>query len=85
MAANDNVLDCNTGALTFWEMLGSAIGVQADGKKYLRMHVVTPVAGSSAISCGSGINSPEELMSEMRNLFTLDSNGDVAIRVSQTP
>lgn len=84
MAANDNALTCATGELGFWELLGACIGVQADGKKYLRTHKVNPVAGSSGVSCGNNINSPSDLENELRNAFCLDANGDFAIRISQT-
>jgi hypothetical protein len=84
MAANDNAIDCNKSQLTFWELLSGCIGEEASGKKYLRTHKVNPVAGSSGIDCGSGINSEEELLNEFRNLFCLDANGDIAIRMSQT-
>lgn len=84
MAANDNAIDCNKSELSFVDMLAACIGVDAGGKKYFRTHKVNPVAGSKGISCGSGINSELELQNEMRNLFCLDTNGDVALRVSQT-
>lgn len=84
MAANDNALDCAKGSLTFHEMLAACIGVEASGKKYVRTHKVTAVAGSQGISCNSGINSEEELENELRNVFCLDANGDWAIRMSQT-
>jgi hypothetical protein len=84
MATNDNALTCAKKDVTFWEMLAGAIGVDAAGKKYIRTHKVTPVPGSSGISCTNGISTDEELLNEFRNFFTLDTNGDIAIRVSQT-
>lgn len=84
MATNDNALSCAKGSLTFYEMLAACIGEEADGKKYVRTHKVTAVAGSSGISCNSGINSEAELQNELRNIFCLDANGDWAIRLSQT-
>lgn len=84
MAANDSALDCTKSELTFSELLAGCIGKQANGNKYLRTHKVTPVAGSSGIDCNSGINSEEELENELRNIFCLDTNGDMALRISQT-
>jgi len=84
MAANDNALSCSKGSLTFYEMLAACIGVEASGKKYVRTHKVTAVAGSEGITCNSGINSEDELKNELRNIFCLDANGDWAIRLSQT-
>ncbi len=84
MATNDNGISCAKQDLSFWELLAGCIGKEASGKKYIRTHKVTPVSGSKGIDCNSGINSQEELENEMRNIFCLDANGDLAIRITQT-
>lgn len=84
MATNDNALTCAKKDVLFWELLAGAIGVDASGKKYIRTHKVSPVAGSSGISCTNGISTEEELLNEFRNFFCLDANDDIAIRISQT-
>lgn len=84
MATNDSAIDCAKSELTFWELLAAAVGKEASGKKYIRTHKVTAVAGSKGVSCGAGINSEAELQNELRNMFCLDANGDIAIRISQT-
>lgn len=81
MAANDNVNEC-AGGLTFLDLFAAAFGKDASNKKYLRLYKTTAVAGSKAFNCGGNA---ADLESELLNTFTLDSNGDIAIRVSITP
>lgn len=80
MAANDNVITCGAD-FTFEELLAGAIGEDASGKPTLRLHDSDSVSGSKFFPCGSAIDG-ENVNAALRNLFTLDSNGDIAIRVS---
>jgi hypothetical protein len=77
MAANDNVIGCATD-LTFMEMLSGAIGVDATGHPYIRLKTTTNVAGSKFFGCANGGDTNIE--AGLRGIFTLDSNGDWAIR-----
>jgi hypothetical protein len=82
MAANDNILKCST-SLSFIEAIGMCLGKMADGKVYLRTHKITPVAGSKAFSCSVGMDE-EAVRTMIMSCLCEDSNGDVAIRISQT-
>jgi hypothetical protein len=84
MSTNDNAVTCSTSAASIFELIAGCLGKESSGNVYLRTHKVTPVEGSNAIDCGSGINSDEELLVFLRNAICLDSNGDMAIRISQT-
>lgn len=79
MAANDNVLSCGND-LTFMELLSGAIGVDATGHPYIRLKTTTNVAGSKFFSCGNAGGDPENIQAGLRGIFTLDANGDWAIR-----
>lgn len=79
MAANDSKVACATD-LTFEELLASAIGKDASNKPYLRLYATTNVSGSKYFDCG-GIPADEaNIKAGIRDLFTLDANGDVALR-----
>lgn len=78
MAANDNVIGC-ANDLTFMELLSGAIGVDASGKPYIRLKTTTNVAGSKFFGCSVGAH-PDNVQAGLRGLFSLDSNGDWAIR-----
>jgi hypothetical protein len=78
MAANDNAISCGT-EFTLTELLASAIGKDATGKPYLRLYATNNVSGSKFFDCGQPVD-PTNVDSVLKNLFTLDSNGDVALR-----
>lgn len=80
MAANDNVIACGA-EFTFEELLAGAIGLDASGKPTLRVHDSDSVSGSKFFDCGAAID-PTNLNAALKNLFTLDGNGDIAIRIS---
>lgn len=77
MAANDNVIGCATD-LTFMELLSGAIGVDATGHPYVRLKTTTNVVGSKFFRCANSDETSVE--AGLRGLFTLDANGDWAIR-----
>jgi hypothetical protein len=83
MAAGDNVVSCSNPDATFLELLFSAIGKDASGNKYLRLKTTTAVAGSKAFTCGEPLGE-EQMKNELRSLFVIDTNGDVALRVTTT-
>lgn len=78
MAANDNVVSCTNSEITFWELLSGAIGVDAQGKQYVRLYATTNVAGSKAFDCTNQVGGMGP--GDFRGIFTLDANGDWAIR-----
>lgn len=78
MAANDTVISCASD-LTFMELLSRAVGEDASGKPYLRLYAATNVSGSKHFTCGDG-GDPTNIEAGLRGLFTLDANGDVALR-----
>jgi len=78
MAENDNVIGCASD-LTFLEMLSGAIGEDASGKPYIRLKTTTNVAGSKYFGCGDG-GDPTTIEAGLKAIFTLDANGDWAIR-----
>ena len=80
MAANDNVIECGTD-FTFEELLAAALGKDSSGKTTLRLHDSDSVSGSKVFACGSD-GTAENLKAALKGLFALDSNGDIAIRVS---
>jgi hypothetical protein len=80
MAANDNVIACGAD-FSFEELLAAAIGKDASGKPTLRLHDSNSVSGSKFFDCATGI-SKQGIEAGLKGLFTLDSQGDVAIRVS---
>lgn len=80
MAANDNVISCGAD-FTFEELLAGAIGLDSSGKSTLRLHDSDSVSGSKLFGCGSD-GTEENLDAGLKSLFTLDANGDIAIRVS---
>lgn len=82
MAANDNALTCSNKDLTLEELFAAAIGKDASGKPYLRYYDTTNVAGSKFIACGFPVDA-QNLTDVFRNLFTLDANGDIALRVAK--
>lgn len=78
MAANDNVVGCGK-TFTLKELLIGAIGQDASGKSTLRLHSSASVDDSAIKTCANKeVQEEEALMS----LFTLDTNGDIAVRVS---
>lgn len=80
MAANDNVVTCANSQETFLELLARATGVDATGKKYLRLYATTNVAGSKGFACGGLPTDEESIANGFRTLFAFDANGDVALR-----
>lgn len=80
MAANDNVIGCGAD-YTFKELLAAAIGKDASGKSTLRLYDSNSVSGSKLFGCGSDMTE-ENLDAGLKSLFSLDANGDIAIRVS---
>lgn len=80
MAANDSAISCSTD-LTFEEMLAGCIGLDSSSKPTLRLYDSNSVAGSKFFSCGNPADK-DNLKNGLRSLFTLDANGDMAIRVS---
>jgi hypothetical protein len=62
-------------SVTFEEMLHSAIGVDAEGNPFLRMVNVTDT-GDDYITCGA------DKALNPAQLFALDSNDKIALRVS---
>lgn len=80
MAANDNVVSCGAD-FTFEELLAAAIGKDSSGKATLRLHDSNSVSGSKFFACGSD-GTDQQLDAGLKALFTLDSNGDIALRVS---
>lgn len=78
MAAQDPAIECGAD-FTLTELLASAIGVDASGRRYIRLITTTNVAGSKAFSCGQPVD-PLNIEAEIKNIFALDANGDVAIR-----
>ena len=79
MAANDNAIGCAID-VTFQELLSGAIGKDTSGKAYMRLYAATNVAGSKFFGCANG--GDENIEAGLRALFTLDSNGDWAIRTA---
>ncbi len=77
MAANDNVIGC-ANDVTFMELLSGAIGVDATGHPYIRLKTTTNVIGSKFFGCANG--GEENIEAGLRGLFSLDANGDWAIR-----
>ena len=80
MAANDNVIGCGND-YDFTKLLAAAIGKDSSGKYTLRLHDSNSVAGSKVFDCNNPY-SPQALEAATNGLFTLDANGDIAIRVS---
>jgi len=78
MAANDNAISCGTD-LTLLDLLGRAMGKDASGKPYLRLYAATNVSGSKWFGCGNPADETN-VEASIKALFTLDSNGDVALR-----
>lgn len=79
MAANDDKIACGTD-LTFMELLASAIGKDASNKPYLRLYATTNVSGSTFFGCDGVPADEANIEAVLKNLFTLDANGDVALR-----
>lgn len=79
MAANDNAVTCGK-ELGLLELFVSAIGTDASGKPTLRLYKSSDT-GVDFSTCSKNLNA-EEIA---RNLFTLDSNGKIAVRVSILP
>ncbi len=77
MAANDNVIGC-ANDVTFMELLSGAIGKDATGHAYVRLITTTNVSGSKFFACAN--SDSESAEAGLRGLFSLDSNGDWAIR-----
>lgn len=80
MAANDNVIECGT-AFTLEELLAGAIGKDSSDKPTLRLHDSNSVSGSKYFSCAVPVDKGT-VEDALKSLFTLDGNGDIAIRVS---
>lgn len=78
MAAQDPAIECGTD-FTLLELLASAMGEDASGRKYIRLITTTNVSGSKAFSCGIPVDK-DNVEAELKNLFALDANGDIAIR-----
>lgn len=83
MASGDNAVTCGNSTQTFLELLGRTMGVDANGKVYLRQLSTTNVPGSKAFGCGKPVGD-EEIENGMRGLFAFDANGDLAIRIAST-
>lgn len=77
MALNDSAITCPNSAVTFDELLLSAIGTDSSGKPTLRV-IDSNDTGTNFVTCDKGLTKEEVL----RQLFALDSNGKVAIRIS---
>lgn len=82
MAANDNVIKC-AADFTLEELLASAIGKDATGKPYIRLYETTDVSGSKFFPCAQPVDK-DNVDAVLRNLFTLNANGDIAIRIANT-
>lgn len=80
MAVNDNVIACGAD-YSFQELLVAAIGKDASGKSTLRLHDSNSVSGSKLFPCGTD-GTQSNLDAGLKSIFTLDTNGDFAIRVS---
>lgn len=78
MAANDNVVDCGK-VFTLKELLIGAIGQDSSGKSTLRLHSSNSVNDSTLLNCTNKMVTEDEAL---MSLFTLDTNGDIAVRVS---
>lgn len=79
MAANDNVQGCGSD-LTFMELLSGAIGKDSTGHAYVRLKTTTNVAASKFFGCANSDTASVE--AGLKALFTLDANGDWAIRTA---
>lgn len=82
MAANDNVVTCGS-TFTLKELLLAAIGKDASGKSTLRLYESAAVDDSNLVNCA--VLGSVEVDEALKSIFTLDDNGDVAIRVSILP
>ncbi len=78
MAAQDPAIFCGAD-FTLSELIASAIGVDASGRRYIRLITTTNASGSKAFACGQPVDQLN-IDAEMKNVFALDANGDVAIR-----
>jgi len=81
MAANDNAVSCTNKDVTFFSMLAQCIGVDASGNKTLRVHSSASVNNSTGLACG-GANDGLNTQASLLELFTYDTNNDLAIRMS---
>lgn len=80
MAANDNVIACGSD-LGFQELLAACVGLDASNKPTLRLYDSNSVSGSKFFACGTPVDK-DNINNAVRSLFTLDANGDIALRVS---
>lgn len=83
MVANDNAVTCALQDITLAELIASAIGKDASGKPYLRYYETTNVAGSKFFACDGIPPDFSNMPSVFANLFALDANGDISLRVAK--
>jgi len=79
----DVVVTCDNSAVDLFVLLASCVGVDADGKKYVRTVAYSQQAGEGdAVTCNTNNTSPEELfMNELRACVVKNSENKNAIRL----